>query len=100
MITETLINIKSEMGELIRIDSNDVRLIKEHEKSYFGNVGEVLFKFSKDVKLDKRFTYKYKGKILSVYLYLNEKLPKELLMLNLNELQQYFDEVEKRNNIL
>lgn len=98
-ILETpLKDIKTELGELIVSNMFYVRLIKEKDINVSG-AGKVLFNVVKSFKHDKRVKYGTKGIVISARAELNKELPEELLEFELKDLQAYFDEVDRINEI-
>lgn len=99
LICEKINTVETELGNLIRINHFDIRLIEEDEINVFGSVGEVLFHIKKDFKLDKRVKYGFKGVLNKVFIEVDKKITDDLLNMELIELPIYFNKKEKENNI-
>lgn len=89
----------TELGNLIRLDGNEIKLVEEKDINCFG-AGEALFTLESNIKQDKRVKYEFKGTVNSLYfIFLNNELPEEILDYELNELPRYFDKLNLENSI-
>lgn len=98
--------IDTELGELLRFNYDEIRLIKREDLNVFGSVGELLFTPIITTKPDKRVKHGYKGIISNIEFipyhkvtpYHNHNIEK-LLDMELKDLQKHFDNFNRLNTI-
>lgn len=88
----------TELGNLLKLESNTIRLVEKFESNCFGG-GEELFSIIIDCERDKRTKYINKGKFKDGKVIICKGIDSDLLEFELKNLQPYFNRVNVGKNI-
>jgi len=99
-IDTELSKVKTELGILLRINHNEVRLITRDEINISGSVGEDLFTPLMNLNKDKRVKYGWKGTVIEIEFIPSKNITEEILDVELIELKQHFDNLNNANSKL
>lgn len=95
LILGKILFVKTELGNLLRVDYEGVKLIKESEIKTYGCVGNELFQLEREIKKDKRVKYDYRGCIINLKFIPCDGITEYVLGLELNTLYSYFEERQR-----
>lgn len=90
---------KTELGNLLKLESNQIKLVEKYESNCFGG-GEELLSILIEYDKDKRSKYTTKGKFIKGKVIKHNYINDSLLEFELKDLQPYFNKINLQNNII